>query len=58
MDSGNRPGRPGGGPGFCRRFSTVCMTFGWIFYGYFAGLVVYVVRLLRQSAREDGPINL
>lgn len=32
--------------------------FGWIFYGYFAGLVVYVVRLLRQSAREDGPINL
>ena len=52
MDSGNRPGRPGGGYDF------LLVGFGWIFYGYFAGLVVYVVRLLRQSAREDGPINL
>lgn len=38
------------------------MTFArgiWLdFYGYFAGLVVYVVRLLRQRRREDGPINL
>ena len=31
--------------------------FGWIFYPYFIGLVIYVVRLLKKSAREDGPIN-
>lgn len=30
--------------------------FGWLFYVYFAGLVVYVVRLLRRSARDDGPV--
>lgn len=30
--------------------------FGGIFYVYFIGLVIYVVRLLRKSAREDGPI--
>ena len=31
--------------------------FGWIFYPYFIGLVIYVVRLLRKSAREDGPLS-
>ena len=31
--------------------------FGWIFYPYFIGLVIYVVRLLKKSARNDGPIN-
>lgn len=31
--------------------------FGWIFYLYFIGLVIYVVRLLRKSAREDGPLS-
>lgn len=30
--------------------------FGWVFYLYFAGLVVYVLRLLRRSIREDVPI--
>lgn len=30
--------------------------FGWIFYVYFVILVVYVVGLLRRSAREDGPV--
>ena len=30
--------------------------FGWGFYLYFAGLVVYVLRLLRRSIREDVPI--
>ena len=44
--------------GLDRRRALLLVGFGWIFYGYFAGLVVYVVRLLRQSAREDGPINL
>lgn len=29
--------------------------FGWIFYVYFILLLIYVIRLLRQSAREDGP---
>lgn len=29
--------------------------FGWIFYVYFVILVIYVVGLLRRSAREDGP---
>ncbi len=29
--------------------------FGWLFYVYFILLVIYVIRLLRQSAREDGP---
>lgn len=29
--------------------------FGWIFYVYFVLLLIYVIRLLRQSAREDGP---
>lgn len=56
-------GAAGGGPGFCPAvlhglYDFLLVGFGWIFYGYFAGLVVYVVRLLRQSAREDGPINL
>lgn len=31
--------------------------FGGVFYIYFIGLVVYVVRLLKRSAREDGPIG-
>ena len=31
--------------------------FGWIFSPYFIGLVIYVVRLLRKSAREDGPLS-
>lgn len=31
--------------------------FGWVFYLYFAGLVIFVVRLLRQSAADDGPIG-
>lgn len=31
--------------------------FGWIFYVYFAWLVLHVIRLLRQSAREDGPVH-
>ena len=30
--------------------------FGWVFYLYFAGLVIYVLALLRRSVREDGPI--
>ena len=30
--------------------------FGGIFYVYFVILVVYVVRLLRRCAREDGPV--
>ena len=30
--------------------------FGWVFYLYFAGLVVYVLRLLRRSIQEDVPI--
>jgi RsiW-degrading membrane proteinase PrsW (M82 family) len=30
--------------------------FGSLFYVYFVLLVVYVVRLLRRSAREDGPV--
>lgn len=29
--------------------------FGWLFYVYFILLVIYVIRLLHQSAREDGP---
>lgn len=29
--------------------------FGWIFYVYFILLLIYVIHLLRQSAREDGP---
>lgn len=32
--------------------------FGGIFYLYFIGLVVYVVKLLKGSAREDGPVTL
>ena len=31
--------------------------FGGVFYIYFIGLVVYVVRLLKRSAREDEPIG-
>lgn len=31
--------------------------FGWLFYVYFFGLVLYVVSLLRRSAREDGPVG-
>ena len=31
--------------------------FGWIFYPYFIGLVIYVVRLLKKSAKNDGPIG-
>ena len=31
--------------------------FGWVFYPYFIGLVIYVVKLLRKSAREDGPLS-
>ena len=31
--------------------------FGAVFYVYFVGLVVYVVKLLKRSAREDGPIG-
>ena len=31
--------------------------FGWIFYVYFVLLVIYVVRLLKRSAREDGPVG-
>lgn len=30
--------------------------FGWVFYLYFAGLVIYVLRLLRRSIQEDVPI--
>jgi len=30
--------------------------FGAVFYVYFIALVVYVLRLLRRSAKEDGPI--
>ncbi|MGM9564552.1 PrsW family intramembrane metalloprotease [Evtepia sp.] len=32
--------------------------FGWIFYLYFIGLVIYVVKLLKRSAREDGPVTM
>ena len=32
--------------------------FGGIFYLYFVGLVIYVVKLLKRSAREDGPVIL
>ena len=31
--------------------------FGWIFYPYFIGLVIYVVRLLKKSAKEDKPLG-
>lgn len=31
--------------------------FGGIFYLYFIGLVIYVVRLLKKSAAEDSPIG-
>ncbi|MDO4517232.1 MAG: PrsW family intramembrane metalloprotease [Bacillota bacterium] len=32
--------------------------FGWVFYLYFIGLVIYVVKLLKKSAREDGPVTM
>ena len=32
--------------------------FGGIFYVYFIGLVIYVVKLLRSNAKEDGPIAM
>ena len=38
-------------------YDFLLVAFGWVFYLYFAGLVIYVVRLLKRSAREDGPIR-
>ena len=37
-------------------YDFLLMGFETAFYLYFAGLVLCVVRLLRKSAREDGPI--
>ena len=33
------------------------VAFGAVFYLYFIGLVIYVVRLLKKSASEDSPIG-
>lgn len=38
-------------------YDFILVGFGWIFYLYFAGLVIYVFKLLRKSARQDGPIG-
>ena len=37
-------------------YDFLLMGFEAVFYFYFAGLVIGVIRLLRKSAREDGPI--
>lgn len=37
-------------------YDFLLMGFETVFYFYFAGLVIGVIRLLRKSAREDGPI--
>jgi RsiW-degrading membrane proteinase PrsW (M82 family) len=37
-------------------YDFLLMGFGGVFYVYFVLLVIYVVKLLRKSAREDGPI--
>ena len=37
-------------------YDFLLMGFESVFYFYFAGLVIGVIRLLRKSAREDGPI--
>ncbi|MDY3014303.1 MAG: PrsW family intramembrane metalloprotease [Evtepia sp.] len=39
-------------------YDFLLVAFGWVFYPYFAGLVLYVWNFLRKSAREDGPVAL
>ena len=38
-------------------YDFLLVAFGGVFYLYFVGLVIYVVRLLKKSAAEDSPIN-
>lgn len=37
-------------------YDFLLMGFGWVFYVYFVGFVLYVAALLRRTAREDGPV--
>ena len=38
-------------------YDFLLVAFGGVFYLYFVGLVIYIVRLLKKSAAEDSPIN-
>ena len=38
-------------------YDYLLVAFGGLFYLYFIGLLIYVVRLLKRSAREDAPIT-
>ena len=38
-------------------YDFLLVAFGAVFYLYFIGLVIYVVRLLKKSAAEDSPIS-